>query len=953
MKIDQRYWTDIEEFRENLKSGISRRSFIELLGLSFVSLSCTKFRMPVEKIIPAVNKTSFTPAGQSLYYASTCGGCNSGCGTLVKVRDGRPIKLEGNPAHPINSGGLCALGHASLLNLYGKNRARDPQSTLSKSGWNIIDSKVTEGLRRISSGGKKIILLSNTINSPSTLSLLDDFKRVYPTFKYIFFEPFSLYSIREANMATFGYREIPSYNFDKADIILSFDADFLGAFVSPVEHTKQYATFKDRMKDVSGLKHIQFESRFSLTGASANERILISPTTIENNLLFLGRTIEKILNYKTLLPESSGISNSIANKIYKLADTLTEKRGKSLIVSGVNDKSIQILTNYINYILGNYENTLSLKRTSNQNRADDPQMDSLAEEMNKGEVGALLIYRANPSFTYRNAESFNTALLQVDLSISFSDIMDETAKRVKYLCPSGHYTERWDDFNPETSIYSVSQPSITPLYNTRSLQDSLLSWMGNKISYYDYLKNHWKERFFNRQSEFSNFETFWENTLKRGFIKIDDEQNKSIAFNNGSLRERFSGEKKTESKTLELYQSPQLRDLLYARNPYLLELPDPISKISWSDYALISPFLAKKMALRDGQYIRVNTGNKEFKIPVRIQPGQDKNTISAPLGYGMVDPLNKENKIGTNLFSHLSYNLESGTKYFVENISITPLSEFKKFALSQTEDILHDRPIVLDERASAHKKEHAGEDHNLEKLALWKGHKFKGHKWELIVDLNKCTGCSACVVSCAVENNIPFVGEDEVRRKRDMYWMRIDRYYKGGRDNPALRFQPMFCQQCNNAPCESVCPVLATVQSSEGLNMQAYNRCVGTRFCANNCPYKTRRFNWFEYARDEYALPLSLNPDVTVRSRGVMEKCTFCIQRIEEIKIRSKKEKREIKDGEIKTACEESCPSGAIIFGDANDTDGRIYAYKNDKRNFQVLEELYTKPSVMYQKRII
>lgn len=946
---------EVAESEDATPTTMKRRTFLELLALSFAAVSCDQFRKPVEKIVPMLNKPEYLVPGAAQWYASTCGGCPAACGVLVKVRDGRPIKLEGNPDHPMSRGGLCAVGQASLLGLYDSHRLREPMHKGQPTDWLQIDGEIQGKLQDLTRQEKKIVLLTGAVHSPSTREIIAEFLRTYPTAEHITYEAVSYSAIRRAFELTHGAAVVPSYRINHAQLLVSFGADFLSAWISPVEFTRQYADNRQRLvEEKRPFYHLQFESRLSLTGSNADARIPVAPSQHLPILLHLCRYVAEQAGLSGFAAaELPALESNLQARIEKLAGQLWRQRGRSLILGGSNRMAEQALVNVLNVLLENDGQSVDLTHASQQHLSEDEKVAALTDDMQAGRIGALLLHDVNPVYSLPNGEQFAETLAQAPLTVSFNRDPDETSAHVDYVCPDHHELESWNDAEPQVGLVSLFQPTIRPLGETRAFQESLLRWTGAQDSYYHYLQTYWRERIFPRQKAERTFLKFWEQALHDGFVDLRKERATAPRFRPAAAstaidKARAEVRQPADGLQLELHASHALHDGRHASNPYLLELPDPISKVTWSNYAAIAPAAAKRLGLRDGQFVRLSDGDRTLEIPVRIQPGQQAQTLSIALGYGREQAGPFGRGVGVNAFPLIAQH-----KFAGQPIQLEPLPGFKKFALTQTGDLLHDRPILLETALTELRKgKHDEHGHDLDSMVLWQGHEFDHHKWEMAIDLNKCIGCSACLVACEIENNIPVVGEEEVRRRREMHWLRLDRYYKGDPENPEVRHQPMLCQQCDNAPCESVCPVLATVQSSEGLNMQVYNRCVGTRFCANNCPYKVRRFNWFDYPRNDLSANLILNPDVTVRERGVMEKCSFCVQRIEAAKIEAKKAGRPVRDGEIRPACQQSCPADAIVFGDINDPESRIAHSQHDARAFKVLEDLYVKPAITYLKKV-
>lgn len=951
---------------------IDRRNFLMGLGASFASLSlpACDFRPPKEKIVPYLEKPEEVTVGASLWYASTCSSCSGGCGILVKNRDGRPIKLEGNPDHPINQGGLCAKGQASILELYDSERLKEPLSQGNPALWSGIDSEITKKLQAIQEKKGKIRILSTSLSSPSWMAAIAEFERVYSTSYSIVYDPISYSAILEAHAHTHESRILPWYRLDKAKVLVSFDADFLGTWLSPVEFTKAWSTTRKISKQNPGLSwHIQLESRYSISGASADQRVPLRPSQYFSAILQLAEVLTKKLNRKEKLPAPT--SRPLNEPLLeKMANRLISAKGRSLILCGVNDLATQIAVNFLNHILDNYGSTVDILKPSLQFQGEEEAMDRLITQMNEGEIDALILYEANPAYDHPKAEAFREGMKKVGLTISLASRKDETASLSHYVCPDHYSLESWGDAHPHYGVYSIYQPVIAPLYQTRSAIESLLIWAGKPKSTYDFVRDFWKEKVFPQQKEFALFESFWNESVQKGVALIDDEKVTVRSFHLPALNKvKATAPFETSGYEIVVYPSIALGSGRQANNPWLQELPDPISKTTWGNFVAISPASAKKLNVVEGRMMSIISGKTTMELPALIQQGLPENVVAIPLGYGRT----MAGKVAANFPTEKMFAIEKeenpgGADAYpfigARSVQIQPLNRMSPLAKTQQYDFQEvpltqqKRPLSLSistkELETLLKQAPHGEKEEV--ANLWPDHTYPNHHWGMAIDLNACSGCSGCVVACQAENNVPVVGKVEIAKSREMHWLRIDRYYSGSEkypeENPEVAFMPMMCQHCDHAPCETVCPVLATVHSSEGLNMQVYNRCVGTRYCANNCPYKVRRFNWFDYAHNDTLQNLSLNPDITVRTRGIMEKCTFCVQRITEGKINAKAEDRKPVDGDIKPACAQSCPANAIIFGDMNDPKSAISKAIKDPRHYVVLGDLGTKPSVHYLKKV-
>jgi molybdopterin-containing oxidoreductase family iron-sulfur binding subunit len=950
------------------RAGMSRRTFIEMIGFSAAALAFSSCRAPDQKIIPYLKQPVELTPGIASWYASTCSGCSASCGVLVKVRDGRPIKLEGNPEHLLSSGGLCAVAHAMVFSLYDSERLRQPLINFGEATWDEVDKQITEKLAEIKKSGGKVRVVTPTITSPTSREVIAKFLSQFADGKHIVYDAVSNSAIREAHLRSHKAAAIPFYRFDRAKLVVGFGADFLGTWIAPTQFTCGYANarnLQDGRREM--LRHIQFESRMSLTGSNADKRIKVSPAEEIDALLLLAKLIGSrrplqrpidrgLETAPTSWEVGSKLSPHVREAVEKVAEELVNLRGESLVISGSNDVDAQHVVNFINHALGNYGKTLDLHNASEQKQGSDQEMVELVREMNEGQVAAVIISGVNPVYDYHDEEAFTLGVSKVPLKISLNPIMDETSSYADYVCPQPHFLEAWNDAEPVRGIFSLTQPTIAPLFQTRAYQESLLRWSGDQRSFYEVLRESWKQNLFPQQTKYANFDEFWDRSLQDGVFVLEPQPAEPPAFVADEMSQVVA-RMKTRSASIAgglsavLYEKVTLRDGTHANNPWLQELPDPITKITWDNYASLSPGLAEKMQLEEGTIVRISKGSTSIELPAHIQPGQHDACIAIALGYGRRKAGKAGSNVGVNAYPLVSF--ENGTfQYLAHGISLEKASNRVEFASTQRYDTLDGRPIIKEISLAEYVNGGENKEHESQPHSIWKDHPYGEHKWAMVVDLNACVGCSACILSCQAENNVPVVGKEEVRRQREMHWIRLDRYYQRTKDDPQVVYQPVTCMQCDNASCESVCPVLATVHSSEGLNMQVYNRCVGTRYCSNNCPYKVRRFNWFEYQHSDPIANLALNPDVTVRTRGVMEKCTFCVQRIEEVKIRARNEGRSIRDGEIQTACQQSCPAKAITFGDLVDANSRVNQLKHDQRDYILLEELNLRPQISYLAKV-
>jgi molybdopterin-containing oxidoreductase family iron-sulfur binding subunit len=733
---------------------------------------------------------------------------------------------------------------------------------------------------------------------------------------------------------------------------------------------------------------VQFESRLSLTGAKADQRFTVHPDELGTIMSQVaarlaartGATLAGDAPTATSVPDSS---------IDHLVDVLWANKGRSLVLCGSQDVGLQVLANYFNHALENYGATIDLTRPASQAQGDDAGLAELLRDAAAGKAGALLIHGCNPVHDLPNGATFADAMRRMSLVVALPERMDETAEHAQLICPVPHCLESWSDAEPASGIVSVAQPTLAPMGNTRPFIESLAAWtdapkQGQATSAYELIRSHWQTEIFPRREGKESFDAFWNQTVHDGVMQVRPKPVKLDAFHLEAVR--LTSDKKrptTEGYCVVLYSKVGMPGSAHAYNPWLHELPDPISKVTWDNYACLSPQAAERLGVKDGDVIRleasdVGGGNAALTLPAFVQPGQHDQVVAVALAYGSVlskrfaevgppwieakSSVGEDGQVGKNAADLLQW--VDGTVHRQRNgirISVTG----SRTVLASTQDyhrldgaLLTDpgkrntesvvRETTLNDLRAKRSRTALPLVEAKAESELWPDdHASAATRWGMVIDQNACTGCSACVIACQSENNIPVVGRDEVRRHREMHWLRIDRYYSRHDQDVDVIHQPMLCQHCGNAPCEPVCPVLATAHSEEGLNQQVYNRCVGTRYCANNCPYKVRRFNWFDYAHDDVLQNLSLNPDVTVRSRGVMEKCTYCVQRIREGQSRGKSG-APLRDGDIQTACQQSCPAKAITFGNLRDADSRVAKLALDRRGFSVLEELNTRPSIRY-----
>jgi molybdopterin-containing oxidoreductase family iron-sulfur binding subunit len=978
----------------------SRRDFLKMLGFSttaaVIAASC---EMPLRKSIPYVWRPEEIAPGIANYYASTFYQGGDYGAVLVKTREGRPIKIEGRDAKNarITKGGTSARAQASVLSLYDGARYRNPMRGKENITWETATKEVGEKLKTAAGSGK-VVLFSSSIISPTTKAVIAEYGNSVGAgkFEHLVYDGISYSGILDANEKSFGKRQIPSYNFGKAKVIVGVGCDFLGTWLSPVEFAADYAVNRRVSKKQTEMsRHIQIESVPTITGYKADTRISVKPSEGMAALVDLHNAV------------TTGGTPKNA-KVAKAAQELLAAKGSSLVVCGSNNTDAQLLVNAINNALGNYGTTITWDRPYNTKQGSDKAITSLVEGLNSGAIKGVLFYESNPVHT-APVKGLAEAIKKAEVSVSFANRKDETADACGYVLPDSHWLESWNDAEPKAGILNTIQPAISKLFDTAQFQDVLLALASGsavgKTPYADYLKSNWEKSFYGKQSTYSGFLSFWDNAIADGEVELA--ASGSASYSATGAAEAVAAVSAAASALgngdqVKFYESVAIGDGYWADNPWMQELPDPVSKVTWDNYIIASPrwmnkngynidpdFKAKEYAVA-----KLTVNGNSVELPVVGVPGTPDGVFGVALGYGRTVVAHNELTKGKNVFQMLSKSGDNFTT--LAKATIEKTANVQKVAITQThfnitlkdlggiktrktvkETTLHEYKESMEKNEKYSAGNEDREEIMEEMVTLYYEHEYPGHHWTMAIDLNTCTGCGACVVACNAENNVPVVGQDQVIRSREMHWMRIDRYYTGEADNPDVVFQPMLCQHCDNAPCENVCPVAATNHSNEGLNQMAYNRCIGTRYCANNCPYKVRRFNWYDYQQADafdkgYGLgydnnmplapstlamhePLTrmvLNPDVTVRSRGVMEKCSFCVQRLQGGKLEAKKQNRLLADADVVTACQNACPTNAITFGDRNNKEAAVTALYNDERAFGVIEEIHTMPNVVYLTQV-
>ncbi len=1067
--------TETEETKEH-----SRRDFLKYMGFSVSAATVASCEVPVKNAIPYVIKPEEIVPGVATYFASAIVQGGDVLPALIKTREGRPIKIEGNPGlatqPTFTAGGTNARGQAAILDLYDTNRVKTPglvgeylkaevitngiqkKEALGKAvmTWETLDDVVKKGLTG------QIRIVTNTSNSPSFNAAVAAFQAQYPGAQWVQYDPISHAAQLDANAQSYGVRALPNYHFQNAMCIVGIEADFLGTWISPVEYSTDY--IKNRKLTDEGIKsgaekamstHIQFESRMSLTGSNADHRVLVKPSE-------WGAAVGML--YTEVANLTGGGSGSLsftpkfawknASKAIKdTAKKLVANNRRSLVVCGINDVNIQQVVNAINKMLGAEGNTLTMTANehSKQRLGSDAAAAKLVQDMKSGAVNAVIVCNgANPAYDLPGtlAAEFAEAMPKIPMTVSMNLTLDETAAVCKYIAPDHHVLESWGDAEPKKGQLFVVQPTIPQLFNTRAAGESLLVWANKPQTYHDFIKATWKSAVFPAQSEYMLFQSFWNNTLHNGWVKaatvaapvnvevltdVDAPATADVPAPSNNVGSALAALKQGKTGTIEvtLYETVQIGAGQGANNPWLQEMPDPVMRTTWDNFLQIPirwngdtayaalPGLEGLNDLKDGDTVTITVADQQYTLPVFRTFGQMQGTVSIALGYGRTRAGKAGNGVGKNLYPAVKdfsfAALATAPELFGHDDLFACVQMHHTYGLTAKDEsgetIMHEyktgekKPLNVDEKIDsfqgslversvffqstaadvkesiAELKEKRSDYQYLNSKGLYPDREEiygMAHHWGMTVDLNSCTGCGACTVACMAENNVPVVGKYEVNKVHEMTWLRIDRYFYGNEETPNTVYMPMMCQHCDNAPCENVCPVAATNHSSEGLNQMTYNRCVGTRYCANNCPFKVRRFNWLDYTsadifpsnevdmnrgveemEDDYyymtdnLTRMVLNPDVTVRTRGVIEKCSFCVQRLQEGKLSAKMEGRKLRDSDVVTACVQACPTGAIIFGDDNNPNSEVYKLQRTDRSYIALEETNVRSSVNYLMKVI
>ena len=998
-----------------------RRDFLKFMGFSLTAATLAACETPVVKSIPYTNKPAEVTPGVANHYASTYYDGQNFVNVLVKTREGRPIFVKAN-----NQTGVAAPNArviASVMSLYDSARLTGPQIDGSAAEWSAVDAEVAASLGK---GGRNVIL-TNTVMSPSLKRAVS-----LAGLEHIQYDAIDYGAFRKAAELDYGVNTFPSYKFEEAQAIVTIGADFLGTFGDAVWYEENWAKTRNPESGSMSRMHA-FETNMSLTGSNADYRSMVKPSEH-------GKVATALLNAVSGRGAAGALSEGVQAAVNAAVKDLKAAGKNALVLCGSNDLNVQRVVNAINEALGATGTTVKFE-SNDLFQGSSAALAQLTQDMAAGRVNTLIVADCNPAYDAANAAAFSAALGKVNLTVSTATVADETASQCRVIAPTHHWLESWGDLQIEGSRIDLVQPTISPLHNTRGWGESVLAWSGQATDWYTFLRQTHQAGY---TADAMYTDSNWNTAVHNGFIGLDAGEQAAPAYTGDALTSAVAALNAQQGGTFELalYEKTTMGAGQHAANPMLQETPDPLTKVTWDNYVTMAHSDVDAMGLngfigqeKPASVVRVTVGGESLELPVFPMPGQTPGTIGIALGYGR--GANGENigkaafqtgengsfltnaeggmvPVGQNVFGWATSGDFNGYHQF--DVTVEATGATYPLACTQIQNTFMGRDSIVKETDMAsffaERNAEKGEAswNKLIKLAvhedvnqdgtidaqdgkpteafdLWHEHAVEnvGHRWGMTIDLTTCTGCSACVTACHIENNVPVVGKDEVRRHRDMHWLRIDRFFssdfsleRGEEEgvgvissyrkmedpaaNPQTVHMPMMCQHCNHAPCETVCPVAATTHSNEGLNQMTYNRCIGTRYCANNCPYKVRRFNWFNYpgykkfanfnpAQDSL-MRMVLNPDVTVRSRGVMEKCSMCVQRIQAGKLEAKKAGAPVVDGSVTTACAEACSTHAINFGDLNDTKSAARQVSETNRAYHALEEIGVKPNIFYMTKV-
>jgi molybdopterin-containing oxidoreductase family iron-sulfur binding subunit len=943
---------------------VSRRTLLKCMAASISLAGLTACRRPVETILPYVDPPERMVPGVPRHYATTMPLALSAYGLVVKSVDGRPIKIEGNPLHPSTAGASNVLMQAAILGLYDPDRSQAVQHDGEEKPWDDF-AAAWQALEPIhlENGGSGLAVLSESFSSPTLTRLKAAFRTRFPDALWANFDPTSDENVFNGIELATGRMVQPAYAFEKAKVILSLDSDFLLTDTENVAHAQGFAKARRVTSTKDSMNRLYVaESAYSLTGANADHRMRIRSGDVRGLVVqLLGRLQKQGLDIEA--PGGMTQGNEVAGADHQwievVAKDLLAHRGEGLIIAGSQQPpGVHALAFALNDALGNVGATVTYHEFQDSSHSRLEALRDLVAAMNDGSISTLVILSGNPVYNAPVDLDFTTALAKVDHVIHLSPYVDETSRVANWHVPETHFLEAWGDARAVGGPLSVIQPLIRPLFGAKSPLEVLGLMTGEPaVSGYDQVRKTWRTYLGE-----TDFDKQWNRVLHDGLLAGSKLPSVTPTLRQAALAEAISMiEEEPSSLEIVFRRSPAVYDGRFANNGWLQELPDAVTKITWDNVAAMSPKTAADHGVRNEDRVRIHYRDRSVETPVWIVPGHADNSVSVTLGYGRRSVGRVGDDVGADMFAIRT----SEAPEFDSGLRLETIGTRHPLAGTQDHATMEGRPIVR-EASLDHYRDHPDFAHAHGSHATGPGlfqdpvDWHQGYQWGMTIDLSTCTGCNACVVACQSENNVPIVGRKQVKLGREMHWLRIDRYFTGlgsesagHADDPQMVFQPMPCQHCETAPCEQVCPVAATTHDSEGLNVMVYNRCIGTRYCSNNCPYKVRRFNYFDLTRHmPEVMKLAQNPDVTVRSRGVMEKCSFCLQRITAAKKQAKMDGHEVRDGDVQTACQQSCPVRAIRFGRIDDPASLVTQNKSSDRNYDLLGDLNTRPRVSYLAKL-
>lgn len=977
---------------------MKRRDFLKIVGSSAGAVAAAGCGQAPERILPHVVPPDNIVPGVASWFSTVCRECPAGCGVIARNREGRVVKLEGNPDHPLNGGTLCIRGQSALQGLYNPDRLRGPlgrdaSGALKPVKWEEAEKLLADRLAGfVKQGRGSRVAIVSQLESGSLGRLIETWSQALGARRPIAYEPFNYEAIRAASRLVFGRDAIPHYAIEEANVLLSFGADFLETWLSPVGYAGAFARMHAFKHGKAGT-FIHVEPRLSLTAANADEWVRNAPGTEGVLALAVLKVIADEglqapgVDVAALRAAAAGAdleaaarqSGVRAETIKHMARVFAQAKpglaiGGGVAATGTDAEATQAIIHLLNYAAGNVERTVRFGPDSAFGSASPyALMLGLTQAMARGEVEVLLLIHGNPLFTLPPKAGFAEALKKVPLVVSFSNQPDETTQQAHLILPDLHPLESWGDFSPRAGVIGLLQPTMSPVFDGKAVGDVLLS-VGRQAlgspegkgplrwqSFAEYLKERWR----GVAREFSPatpFDQFWEDALRRGGV-WKDAGTVSVQARPAAVKGKVPAvEGDAQGLTLLTYPSHRFYDGRGANKPWLQEAPDTMTQVTWDSWVEIPGETAKKLALQDGDLVRIASPHGAVELPAYISPSLHPGAVAIPIGQGHIAYGRYAKDRGANPITLLPGQATPGGLPFLSvKVTLTKTRGRRPLAIPQATHDQDEREIAqhVGLGAARELELRGAVPEKASHPSMYPEVKYPEYRWGMAVDVDACIGCQACVIACKAENNVPVVGKEQVAYGRDMHWLRIERWQEGKPEHPENLFLPMLCQHCGIAPCEPVCPVFATYHTEEGLNAQIYNRCVGTRYCNNNCPYHVRRFNWWDYsspASSSYAfpdpLPLQLNPDVTVRQLGIMEKCTMCVQRIVAAKDHARDEGRSVRDGDMQTACQQTCPTRAIVFGNLKDMSSQVTKLSRSPRGYHVLEELGTRPAITYLKKV-